>query len=51
MHAPMRGWTTSPEIGPARKTIDIADLDSPSDMRYGVPDDQIVVSFAYAQAI
>lgn len=38
VYAPMRGWTTSPEMGPARKTIDIADLDNPRDMRYGVPE-------------
>lgn len=34
---PMRGCTTSPEIGPARNTVATADLESPSERRYGVP--------------
>ena len=34
---PMRGCTTSPDIGPARKTVATADLESPKEMRYGVP--------------
>ena len=31
----MRGWTIKPESGPARKTIDMSDLESPNDNRYG----------------
>ena len=34
---PIRGCTTSPEIGPARKTVATADLERPREMRYGVP--------------
>ena len=34
---PIRGWTTSPEIGPARKTMATAALERPRDNRYGVP--------------
>jgi hypothetical protein len=33
--APMRGWTISPESGPAMKTSAMCDFDTPSESRYG----------------
>lgn len=35
--APMRGWATRPEIGPASQTREVSCSDRPSDSRYGVP--------------
>jgi hypothetical protein len=35
--APIRGWATSPEIGPASQTREVNCSDRPRDKRYGVP--------------
>lgn len=35
-HSPINGCTTRPEIGPARNTIAVTDLDIPRDIRYGM---------------
>ena len=34
--SPIRGWTTSPERGPASSAIEIKERESPSDSKYGV---------------